>query len=458
MLKRRYESGVLHSLPHHIMKTDSLEKRISAYITSRQLLDKSRLQLVALSGGADSVALLRILHALGYTLEAIHCNFQLRGHEADRDEAFCQSLCDHLGIVLHRAHFDTRAYAQLHGVSIEMAARTLRYSYFHQLREALGAEAICVAHHRDDNVETILLNLVRGTGVHGLTGMKAQNGAVVRPLLATSRAELVDYLEQMGQQYVTDSTNLVPDVKRNIVRLQVLPLLEQLNPALRDTLLTMASEMEEVSAIVDEHLTHYGETTELAVDVLQQAHAPELILYYFLQPRGFSAAQIRQIATHLDGISGRQWFSPTHELLADRDYLRVFAREDDTPRPMRLPETGRYNFANELTLRVSRQVRNDGFVIPTDPNVAAIDAEGIHFPLIIRRTKQGDRFSPLGLKGGKLVSDFLTNQKKNLWEKRHQVVVCDANDRILWLVGNRISHDVRITDETKQVLWLEKLS
>ena len=125
---------------------------------------------------------------------------------------------------------------------------------------------------------------------------------------------------------------------------------------------------------------------------------------------------------------------------------------------MRLPETGRYNFANELTLRVSRQARGDGFAIPTDPNVAAIDAEGIHFPLIIRRTKQGDRFSPLGLKGEKLVSDFLTNQKKNLWEKRHQLVVCDANNHILWLVGNRISHNVRITDETKQVLWLEKLS
>ena len=149
------------------MKATDLKTLVAHYIEDRRLLDKSRLQLVALSGGADSVALLLLLRDLGYRLEAVHCNFQLRGDEADRDEDFCRSLCDELALPLHRAHFDTRAYAQLHGISIEMAARQLRYAYFRQLREAIGAEAICVAHHRDDSVETILLNLIRGTGIHG---------------------------------------------------------------------------------------------------------------------------------------------------------------------------------------------------------------------------------------------------------------------------------------------------
>lgn len=181
------------------MKATGLKTLVAHYIEDRRLLDKSRLQLVALSGGADSVALLMLLRDLGYRLEAVHCNFQLRGDEADRDEDFCQSLCDELAIPLHRAHFDTRAYAQLHGISIEMAARQLRYAYFRQLREAIGAEAICVAHHRDDSVETILLNLIRGTGIHGLTGMKPRQGDVVRPLLCVSRADLVSYLDGLGR-------------------------------------------------------------------------------------------------------------------------------------------------------------------------------------------------------------------------------------------------------------------
>ena len=179
-------------------------------------------------------------------------------------------MCDELAIPLHRAHFDTRAYAQLHGISIEMAARQLRYAYFRQLREAIGAEAICVAHHRDDSVETILLNLIRGTGIHGLTGMKPRQGDVVRPLLCVSRADLVSYLYGLGRSYVTDSSNLVADVKRNKVRLQILPMIEAINPSFRDTLLTMAAELEGIEQVVDTQLAHYAEATELSIEAIQQ--------------------------------------------------------------------------------------------------------------------------------------------------------------------------------------------
>lgn len=440
------------------MKDAGLKTLVAHYIEDRRLLDKSRLQLVALSGGADSVALLLLLRDLGYRLEAVHCNFQLRGDEADRDEDFCQSLCDELALPLHRAHFDTRAYALLHGISIEMAARQLRYAYFRQLREAIGAEAICVAHHRDDSVETILLNLIRGTGIHGLTGMKPRQGDVVRPLLCVSRADLVSYLDGLGRSYVTDSSNLVADVKRNKVRLQILPLIEAINPSFRDTVLTMAAELEGIEQVVDTQLAHYAEATELSIEAIRQEPSAELALYYFLQPRHFNPSQIRQIADRLAASSGSRWISPTHELLSDRGRLTIHPLEADAPRPMRMPETGRYSYANEVTVRLSRVERDDRFVLPTSPETVALDADKVKFPLIIRRTQQGDRFVPLGMKGGKLVSDFLTDQKKSVWEKRHQVVVCDAEDQILWIVGNRIDHRVRITDSTRRVLLIEKLS
>lgn len=440
------------------MKDAGLKTLVAHYIEDRRLLDKSRLQLVALSGGADSVALLLLLRDLGYRLEAVHCNFQLRGDEADRDEDFCQSLCDELALPLHRAHFDTRAYAQLHGISIEMAARQLRYAYFRQLREAIGAEAICVAHHRDDSVETILLNLIRGTGIHGLTGMKPRQGDVVRPLLCVSRADLVSYLDGLGRSYVTDSSNLVADVKRNKVRLQILPLIEAINPSFRDTVLTMAAELEGIERVVDTQLAHYAEATELSIEAIRQEPSAELALYYFLQPRHFNPSQIRQIADRLAASSGSRWISPTHELLSDRGRLTIHPLEADAPRPMRMPETGRYSYANEVTVRLSRVERDDRFVLPTSSETVALDADKVKFPLIIRRTQQGDRFVPLGMKGGKLVSDFLTDQKKSVWEKRHQVVVCDAEDQILWIVGNRIDHRVRITDSTRRILLIEKLS
>ena len=455
------------------MKATGLKTLVAHYIEERRLLDKSRLQLVALSGGADSVALLMLLRDLGYRLEAVHCNFQLRGDEADRDEDFCQSLCDELALPLHRAHFDTRAYAQLHGISIEMAARQLRYAYFRQLREAIGAEAICVAHHRDDSVETILLNLIRGTGIHGLTGMKPRQGDVVRLISASGATEaLYTYdawgkilsvtdgsdLDGLGRSYVTDSSNLVADVKRNKVRLQILPMIEAINPSFRDTLLTMAAELEGIEQVVDTQLAHYAEATELSIEAIQQEPSAELALYYFLQPRHFNPSQIRQIADHLAASSGSRGTSPTHELLSDRGRLTIHPLEADAPRPMRIPETGRYSYANEVTIRLSRAERDDRFVLPTSPETVALDADKVRFPLIIRRTQPGDRFVPLGMKGGKLVSDFLTDQKKSVWEKRHQVVVCDAEDQILWIVGNRIDHRVRITDSTRRVLLIEKLS
>lgn len=204
-----------------------ITQSVAQYIGKHHLLDKQGIHLVALSGGADSVALLLVLRDLGYDLHATHCNFHLRGNESDRDEQFCVQICEKLGVPLHRAHFDTHVYAEAHHVSIEMAARELRYQYFRQLKDDIKAKDICVAHHRDDQAETVLMNLMRGAGVQGLTGMAPLNDDIARPLLCVSRQEIEAYLEEKGQDYVTDSTNLVADVNRNKIRLQVIPQMEK---------------------------------------------------------------------------------------------------------------------------------------------------------------------------------------------------------------------------------------
>ena len=234
-------------------------QKVQDDILRHHLLSLEKRYLVALSGGADSVALLLILKKLGYSVEAIHCNFQLRGNESDRDEKFCVELCQHLGVELHRIHFDTRAYAALHKVSIELAARELRYRYFEQLRHDIGADGICVAHHLDDQVETIMMNIVRGTGLQGLTGIHPKNGFVLRPLLGVERKDIERFLASVndvvtgecGQRYVTDSTNLQEDATRNKFRLRILPLLRDINPAVTKNIAQMAELMSDVAEVYD---------------------------------------------------------------------------------------------------------------------------------------------------------------------------------------------------------------
>jgi tRNA(Ile)-lysidine synthase len=269
--------------------------KIERYIKKHKLLKTSDLYLVALSGGADSVALLLLLKEAGYQVHAAHCNFHLRGEESDRDEAFCVELCQGLGVALHRVHFDTREYAEVHQVSIEMAARELRYRWFEQLREDIGAAGICVAHHRDDSVETVILNLVRGTGLRGLTGIQPRNGSILRPLLCVSRAEIEDFLAKRGQKYVTDSTNLETDVLRNKVRLQVLPLLCELNPAVVENIQRMTEHVSEAQAVLDAVISQYKNGNSLELSELDKYCSSEYIAFEWLKNYGFNGSQVRQI-------------------------------------------------------------------------------------------------------------------------------------------------------------------
>ena len=462
------------------MRNEVIE-RVSHYIRQHHLMEMDKKYLVALSGGADSVCLLLILKQLGYSVEAVHCNFHLRGDEADRDEQFCVSFCEKQQVPLHLVHFVTREYATLHHLSIEMAARELRYHYFASLCRDLQTEGVCVAHHQDDSVETVLLNLIRGTGVHGLTGMAPlsvleSDLKVIRPLLCMSRHEIEQFLQDISQDYVTDSTNLQSDMAvRNKIRMEVIPLLQQINPSVKNSIAETANRMYEVTKVLDDTIGKQlmtvleeddhpvsSDRVILSIKRLKALPSSEYALFYILKDYGFNPAQIEQVAQHLDAVPGTEFRSSTHQLLVDRDRLLIEPIQEQ-PKTMTIPEDGTYVYNEHMKVRVEKMTVADlqtkdheksvASILSSLPkNIAVLDAAQIRFPLVIRPVQQGDRFQPFGMKGSKLISDYLTDRKCTLFDKRRQLVVTDADNKILWLVNERPDDCCRVTESTQEVL------
>lgn len=421
--------------------------KVKDYIKKHNLLNSNDLYLVALSGGADSVALLLLLDEMGCQLHAVHCNFHLRGEESDRDECFCEQLCQQKNIPFHRIHFDTMTYAETHQVSVEMAARELRYRYFEQLRKDIGAAGVCVAHHRDDTVETVILNLVRGTGLRGLTGIQPKNGNILRPLLGVSRAEIEEYLRVKGQEYVTDHTNLETDVLRNKVRLQVIPLLRQLNPAVSENIQRTAENLSDAQAVLDAVMLPYQHVKELDLSQLIDTASREYITFEWLKNYGFNGTQVRQILT---AETGRVFSSPQgYDVLVDRGHLLV----EPSLKPMknlRIPEEGTYVLDDQTRISVKREP----VWISRDAAVATVDVSRVCFPLTVRRVEEGDWMIPYGMEGRKLLSDLMTDRKMTVFEKRRQLVVVDGEGNVVWLVSIRTDNRCRVSSDTTEVLRL----
>jgi tRNA(Ile)-lysidine synthase len=419
--------------------------KVKDYIRKHKLLNDNDLYIVALSGGADSVALLLLLDEMGYNIHAAHCNFHLRGEESDRDELFCESLCQQKSIPFHRIHFDTLTYAETHKVSVEMAARELRYHYFEELRSDIGATGVCVAHHQDDSVETVLLNLIRGTGLRGLTGIQCRNGHILRPLLCVSKKEIESYLQTKDQDYVIDSTNLEDDMLRNKVRLRVIPLLQELNPAVTENILRTSENLTEAQGILDSIVSLYKNSKSLDLNELNKYGSSEYILFEWLKDYGFNGVQVKEA---MGAETGSIFTSSLgYDLLVDRGRF-VVEPTLKSLKPLCIPEEGTYVLDEETKISVKKVP----VWVSREERVATLDASKVHFPLTVRRVEKGDKMVPYGMRGHRLLSDIMTDRKMTLFEKRRQIVVVDAKGIIVWLAGIRISDLCQIDDTTTEVV------
>lgn len=409
--------------------------KVKTYIEREIGLPPEAFILVALSGGADSTALLLILKELGYKVHALHCNFHLRGEESNRDQAFVEELCKQNDVPLSVRHFQTEEEAKRRGISLEMAARDLRYDWFREEMKNLNASCIAVAHHRDDQAETLLLNLLRGTGLRGLAGMQPKHDGIIRPLLCLSREEILDYLQERGQSFVTDSTNSDRIAQRNKVRLDVIPLLREINPAVVEHL-HLASES------VRQSLPYYNkgiEATFVEKGITEtcfplSALSSQTLLHEWLLDKGFNRAQEEEMLCASNSQVGKVWHSNNHSVLRDRNSLILspLSKQAEVPQ-----------IKHEMVSCIGE----------TGPDIAYFDADLITNQIEVRPVQEGDAFVPFGMKGRKLVSDFLTDRKLNRFEKVEQfVAIC--GDEIIWLIGHRSDNRFRVTDATKRILKL----
>ncbi|AWM34974.1 tRNA lysidine(34) synthetase TilS [Hymenobacter nivis] len=420
--------------------------------------------LVAVSGGLDSVVLLDVLHRLGAQVAVAHCHFGLRGEDADADEQFVRKLAKQYDAPYFAEFFQTKAFAEREGISTQMAARLLRYQWFEQVRAREGLVAIATAHHQRDQAETMLLNLTHGTGLAGLHGIQAKNGAVVRPLLGLGRDDLHDYLVANNLRWREDDSNDSPVYQRNLLRHEVLPVLREINPGLDQTMAATAERVGGAEEIVRRYVADTAaqarrdapEATYLSIALLQNTAATALVLHEMLRPFGFSWVVTKEVVAAFKGLSGKQFDSPTHRLVKDRDQLVI------TPR--RLAQYGTFQLAEGQADLLADGMRlhataHDGanYAIPRSRSTAALDADKLKFPLTLRRWQEGDWFMPLGMQGKKHLSNFLIDQKVPLNLKDDVRVLASADGKICWVVGLRVDDRFKVSPDTQRVLAVQRL-
>lgn len=425
------------------------------------VIDHGKPVLVAISGGADSVALLHVLVRSGYECVAAHCNFHLRGEESDSDEAFVRSFCGTLGVPLHVAQFDTKAYASQKHISIEMAARDLRYDWFFSLLDELKIPVVAVAHHADDAAETFFLNLTRGTGVRGLAGMKSVQGRVVRPLLSVSRHEIELYCKANGLDYVTDCTNNSDDYARNRIRHHVIPEFKKLNPSFLTTMGNNMNHVAQVLAIFEEQVKMFRETfvsetdSGLFVDMdgLKKLQNPEPFIYEILLPCGLSPKLIHDVARSVTGANwGRVFFSSTHRVVVDRHGIIAQDKAAISDAEERIVvDSLPVNLQNPVMANLRFFDKEEGFAPSRDPKTMHLDADKVSLPLIFRHWKKGDVFRPLGMRGQKKMSDFFTDAKMSQVDKESAWIV-ESNGVIVCVLGMRMDDRFKLTPSSSHIL------
>ena len=437
-------------------------KQFQLYINRYNLLAEGDRLILALSGGIDSMVLADLLLKSKVEFVVAHCNFHLRGEESDGDEKFVREYAEKNGVQCYVKHFDTEQYSAEQGISIEMAARDLRYAWFEELRQQLGYDKIAVAHHADDQAETFFINMLRGAGLRGLKGMQPQNGVVIRPMLWASREQIHQYAVENQITWREDHTNAETIYLRNKIRNQLLPVFDELHPEARQGLYKslehLSSENELYRELLKEKLSKIiindGNTQRLPYSAFRIPHSAFQLLFEWLRQYNFNTDQCHFIFEAMQTGIGNKYYSPTHQLVIGRNELQLSEIKSVSDEEIRI-EVGEEKILSPIYLRFSQVERTSDFIIDKSPNVAQLDAEKIQFPLTLRHWRHGDRFHPLGMKGSKLLSDFFVDQKFTEWQKRNVFLLTSADGTILWVVGHRIDDRYKVTSETKSVLRCE---
>lgn len=433
-------------------------RKVQQFIEQNQLFGSKDRLLVGVSGGADSVVMLHILLKLGYQCIVAHCNFHLRGKESDRDEIFVKNLAREYNLIFKKIDFETTGFAQANKISIEMAARELRYAWFHTIAAETNCQAIAVAHHSDDSTETMLLNLIRGTGLKGLTGIDAKNGKIVRPLLCINRQEVEKYAQKFKLNYVTDSTNAENDYNRNKIRNIILPQMATINPSVNQSLegnierLKGAWEIysDKIEEIKKEILSTKNGQIFIAIEKFKKQPHIHTVLYELLYPYHFNAEIIRAIVLSLDKQPGLRFYSESHRLLKDRDFLIIDKSGEENPLEYIIEKNdSRISFPIPLTIRKFK--KEMGFSPSKTPTEIHVDADEVKFPLYVRKWKKGDSFYPFGMTNRKKLSDFFIDEKFSRNQKEDTWLIISEN-KILWIVGHRLDNRFRVKKETKNIL------
>ena len=436
-------------------------EQFQAYINRYNLIAEGEKIVLALSGGIDSMVLADLLLKAKVEFVAAHCNFHLRGEESDGDEKFVREFAERHKIQCFVKHFETEKYAVGNGISLEMAARELRYAWFEELRQQLNYDKIAVAHHADDQAETFFINLLRGAGLNGLKGMKPQNGVIIRPLLWASREQIRKYAVENQILWREDHTNAETVYLRNKIRNQLLPVFDELQPEARQGLYKslehLASENELYRSLLKEKFDQIVIEKDGFQTVDKQWFVNNFqLLFEWLRNFGFNTDQCRFIYETIGTGIGNQYCSSTHRVVVGRNDLQLFELKENTNDEIQIEE-GEKEVLSPVHLRFSKLEKSVDFVIDKSSEIAQLDFDMIRFPLTLRHWRHSDRFHPLGMKGSKLLSDFFVDQKFTEWQKRNVWLLVSADGDILWVVGHRIDDRVKVTSETKSVFRCEMI-
>ena len=439
-------------------------KEFINYISENRMLKNSDKVLLAVSGGIDSMVMTDLFLKAGYRTGIAHCNFSLRGKDSDMDEELVRKIAEKNNLSFYSVKFNTKEFAKKNTLSIQVAARQLRYNWFEQIRLDQGYDVIAVAHNRNDNIETLLINLVRGTGISGLTGMQPVSNKVIRPLLFASRNDIEKYSNKNKIVFREDRSNADTKYLRNKIRHIVIPVLKEINPALENTLSETIIRLKETDELVIKYISEiranlieYEDINSVFdIEKLEKFISEKSTLFELFHPFGLSGSQYADLVNVISGKTGGQLFTSSHRILKNRNKLIVSPIERETDSQYIIRNMEEWENIPIIDSVYSREIKK-GFIIPDDKMTACLDESSVEYPLIIRRWKKGDYFYPLGMKNRKKISDFLIDNKKSLIDKE-KIKVLESGGRIAWVIGERIDSRFRIRASSKKALIIESKS